>query len=398
MPDMSSYVAAGAASDAQADSGQQWRATRRHLNGHRRELAAAAAALYPDLLKVCGAPLLARPEWLPSEPVPLEAVDLHWQPDARPPELTGREPESSLARPLRQDGQRYPSYVEALIRLDRPRLLEDRRCYRLLEVGWSADGRGRMTFGRGTYFDIINTCEAVAHEYTARRRLAQGRLGKRLPFRALIGDPTDPRRRPLLPAISTLTLRRDPANPAQATFVVHWRDPRKVASGGGLYQVAPVGVFQPSHDAAHNETNDLDLWRSMVREYSEEFLGTAEDYGSHTAAIDYDRWPLYRQLTAARRARHLHVSCLGLGVDALTLVTDLLVVAVFDADIFDDVFDGIVSSNDEGASTMGVPFDEAAVERFADTESMQPAGAALLRRAWQHRERLLFHTPTARTP
>ncbi len=39
--------------------------------------------------------------------------------------------------------------------------------------------------------------------------------------------------------------------------------------------------------------------------------------------------------TAARSAGKLHVSCLGLGVDPLTLVTDILTVAVFDSDFFD---------------------------------------------------------------
>jgi len=299
-------------------------------------------------------------------------------------------------RPPRPGGQRYASYVDALARLDPPRLLANRRTYRLLDVDLSASGRGRMEFGRGRYFDIINTCEAVAHELAghwsqrpADSHLEPDRLRDVLPFRALIGDPTDPQRRPMLPAISTLTLRRDPADRRRATFVLHRRDPAKVASGGGLYQVAPVGVFQPSHDADWNEINDLDPWRSMVREYAEEFLGTAEDYGSDATAIDYERWPLYRLLAAARRDGRLRVFCVGLGVDALTLVTDLLTVAVFDAEVFDDVFAGIVTRNDEGSSTLGVPFDAASVKRYAAAEPMQPAGAALLRLARQHRDWLL---------
>jgi len=338
---------------------------------------------------------LARPEWIPSEPVALDAIDVGWRPDAPSPRLTGGEPESSGVRPLRPDGQKHASYVEALARLDPPRLLANRGTYRLLDVDLSATGRGRMVFGRGSYFDIVNICEAVAHELASHwshppaQQLEPDRLRELLPFRALIGDPTDLRRRPMLPAISTLTLRRDPAHRQRTTFVLHWRDPAKVASGGGLYQVAPVGVFQPSHDADWNEINDLDLWRGMVREYAEEFLGTAEDYGSDAIAIDYERWPLYRRLTAARRDGRLGVFCVGLGVDALTLVTDLLIVAVFDAEVFDDVFAGIVTRNDEGSSTLGVPFDAASVERYADVEPMQPAGAALLRLAWQHRDRLL---------
>jgi len=54
----------------------------------------------------------------------------------------------------------------------------------------------------------------------------------RLPFRDLIGDPFDPARRAIIPAISTLTvrLRRYPAPP---TFLLHWRDPTRGATGVG---------------------------------------------------------------------------------------------------------------------------------------------------------------------
>ena len=52
-------------------------------------------------------------------------------------------------------------------------------------------------------------------------------------------------------AISTLTLRLDRAS-GRASFLLHWRDPAKVGHAGGLYQVIPVGVFQPSGEAGWN--------------------------------------------------------------------------------------------------------------------------------------------------
>jgi hypothetical protein len=61
----------------------------------------------------------------------------------------------------------------------------------------------------------------------------------------------------------------------------------------------PVGVFQPSSAGEWNRLNDFDLWRSMAREYSEEFLGAPELHGS-TAPIDYEDWPFYR-LSAMKR-------------------------------------------------------------------------------------------------
>jgi hypothetical protein len=88
---------------------------------------------------------------------------------------------------------------------------------------------------------------------------------------------------------------------------------------------------------------------------------------------------------------------LGLGTDPLTLATDMLTVAVFDADLFDATFAGLVRANAEGhivgpdaaGAAVGVPFKAPKIERFTADEPMQPAGAALLRIAWEHRDMLL---------
>ena len=372
-------------------SQERWRRARRYLNERRFELTGSARDLYPAAWRVAGTPLLALPRWVPAEPVPLDQVALSWQPEARPRGLTGTEAESESVRPLRQNGSRYASYAEALGELSRPRLLENRVCYRLLDARTSSRGT-RLEFGTGRYFDVINLCEAAAHEYAAAaldgRDTASDAIGTAgLPLRALIGDPTDLRRRPVMAAVSTLILRQS-FIPNEQWMILHWRDPAKVATGGGLYQVAPVGMFQPSHDTAWNRANDFSLWRTIVRELSEELLGGTEDYGSDAAPIDYERWPLYAQLSAARRSGTLRAYWLGLGVDPLTLVVDMLAVAVFDAPLFDSLFAELDHGNDEGR-TGGFEFSAANIDRFTSHEAMQPAGAALLRLAWQHRGVLL---------
>jgi len=214
-----------------------------------------------------------------------------------------------------------------------------------------------------------------------------------LPLRSLAGDPCALPRRQSLIAVTTLTLRRDAAG--GASFVLHWRDPAKVNHGGGLYQVMPVGLFQPVTGAPAALRHDLSLWQSMAREYSEEFLGTSEDYQTSGGLLDYDGWPFYRRLTDAMRAGRLTVHCLGLGVDPLSFATDLLAVAVFDADLFDAEFAGLVARNAEGrvitgGGLAGIPFTAGTVDRLTDgREPFQAAGAALLRLAWEHRKNLL---------
>ena len=313
--------------------------------------------------------------------------------------IDGTEPAFASVLPLSGEGGRFGSYAAALGALRRPALFEDRACYRLTEAQPTPTG-AKLEFGEGRYFDVINTREGVAHEYAA-ATLAGGGTGRRpdmtaLPARSLIGEPTDLSRRPTMVALCTLVLRAD-RHSGDAAMILHWRDPARVASGGGMYQVAPVGVFQPSHDAVWNLVNDFSLWRCFVRELAEELLGGGEDYHSGTAPIDYERWPLQAELAAARRAGRLRVYWLGLGTDPLTLATDMLTVAVFDADLFDATFAGLVRANAEGhivgpdgaGAAVGVAFGAPNIERFTAAEPMQPAGAALLRIAWEHRDALL---------
>src|SRR5262245_8603348 len=163
-----------------------------------------------------------------------------------------------------------------------------------------------------------------------------------------------------------------------------------------MYSVMPIGVFQPSTVDPWGQRLDFDLWRNLVREFSEEFLGTPEHDGSAGAQIDYDMWPLYRTLSRARDAGSLRVRCFGLGVDPLGLGIDLLTAVVIDSELFDDVFGDRVQVNAEGyvvtngtAGTVGFPFIEESVHRFVRAEPMGPGGAACLALAWRFRESLL---------
>jgi hypothetical protein len=390
-------VNGGGYEDAARRSQEHWLAVRGYLNARRHELATAAQHLYPPSWRVAGTPLLARPGWLPAAPVPLDEVELGWLPGAPHAGIDALMSAPDVL-PLRGDGRRCGGYAAALGALSRPALFEDRACYRLLEAQATPEG-AKLGFGPGHYFQVINTCEAVAHEYAAAALASAGHAPPALaglPLRSLFGDPTVLARRPVMVAICTLVLRADRAS-AAAAMILHWRDPARVASGGGMYQVAPVGVFQPSHDAEWNQANDFSLWRCFVRELAEELLGAGEDYQSDTAPIDYDGWPLAAQLAGARRSGALRMYWLGLGCDPLTLATDMLSVAVFDAGLFDATFTGLVRANAEGrivapdgpGEAAGVTFKETNIERFAVREPMQPAGAALLRLAWAHRETLL---------
>ena len=361
------------------------------MKANRHELAVAAADLYPGWPRAESTRLLRRPEWVPAVPVELGAVELRWHSQAAAPAITGSGDQSAATRPGNEAGDRFATYAEAIAALDRPALFENRPLYRLLAADLT--GPRRLDLAAGRYFDSVSVGEALAHEFAdAVRVTGQSPVLDRLPLRAAIGDPCDLPRRPASMAVTTLTLRR--SGPGEASFLLHWRDPAKVTNAGGLYQVMPVGIFQPADDNPASVSHDLDLWPAIARELSEELLGASEDYTRFGSPIRYHDWPFFRRLTEARRTGALRVWILGLGVDPLTMTTDLLTVAVIEAGLFDEVFSDLVAVNSEGrvisdTATTGFAFTESAVARFSATEPMQAAGAAALRLAWKHRNPLL---------
>ncbi|TDB83651.1 transcriptional regulator [Actinomadura sp. KC216] len=323
---------------------RRWRDERARLNASRGPLGETAGALYPDVPRVAGTDLLCREEWIPDVPIPLENVRLEWDARGIPP---------ATADPCDGLPDGYRTYAEAMAALAPPRIFEDRPSYRLL-----AARPPSLRLGPARYFDGVNVGEAVAHE------LAAGVEG--LPLRTRVGDPCDLARRTVLPAITTATVT------TSGSYVLHWRDPAKVAHAGGLHQVMPVGLFQPLDDERP------DLWACMVREYAEELLGMGEDYGE---GFVQSEWPFHRALTSARERGRLRAHFLGLGVDPLTFALDLLTVVVIDDEAFEQFFGGLVAVNDEGEVSTA-PFDGSV------PQPMQPAGAAVLRLAWRHRAAL----------
>jgi hypothetical protein len=364
-------------------SEREWLHVRSYLQEHRYDLAVDASREYPRVAKLAGTPLLAAAAWSPALPFPLQSISLTLRsasPDQLAPDAYGRL--SGELLPERADGTRYRRYSEVVQELAAPQVFENRSTYRLISADLRSESP-RLSFTRGRYFDSIDVGEAAAYEY------ASLRLGGRSAgLRALIANPCDLGRRPANLAITTMTLRRDHIR-GTAHFLLHWRDPAKVGHAGGLYQVVPVGMFQPSGEASHNEQNDFSLWRCMIREFAEELCGHSEEYGSEDHPIDYSSWPFARRLTSALEDGQLRAWCLGLGTDPLTYATDLLVVVVLDSQVFDELFSMTPQANGEGRLLAAQEFDAGAVERFATRQPMQAAGAATLQLAWRYRDHLL---------
>jgi hypothetical protein len=364
------------------------------LNRDRYDLAVLAAAGYPPELRLAGTPLLAPPAWRLPGPVKLDSVRLEFRQDAPRPDVPDVAALAGYALPERADGTRYQRYSDVVAALAAPAVFENRPIYRLIEAtlagadaeaGPAAQAGPRLAFSRGRFFDGIDDSGPAGLEFAAAQcGVAPGRR----PYRAALGGPACLAGRSATMATSALTLRYDRVS-GTATFPLHYRHPGKVSHAGGLYQVIPVGVFQPSGEARWNEDNDFSLWRGLLREYAEELLGADEDHGSERAPIDYAAWPLAKAMTDALADGRVQAWCLGLGVDPLTFALDLLAVVVIDAPLYDDLFGALVDANAEGRVIKPRPFDEPSVTELIAGTPLQAAAEALLTLALTHRDALL---------
>jgi len=381
-----------------SESQQEWLHIRRSLNARHLRLAQTAALLYPEAIRLGDTGILARPDWTWKEPIDLANVHLTLSPEPTAVAIDGTEDFTSHVRPLRAPGQRYRRYSQAMRDVAQPRLFENRSSWRLLDVALTSEG-GTLRFGDMNYFDAMDTCEAIAHETAATHLINDGEVAaptwRGLRFRKAIGDPLDLHRRRVIMSINTLTIRRDRS---AASVVLHNRSAANVATSGGVIGVMPAGVFQPSTVRAEDHTPDFDLWRNIMREYSEEYLGNPEHDGDGARA-DYDAEP-FRSLDTARRDGRIRVFGLGIGIGALDLWAGLETVAIFEADAFDSIFAGLVHINDEGSvlrvgraqPTVHVPFTSQVIDELWATGRLAPETSFSLRAAWQHRDQLLSPT------
>jgi transcriptional regulator with XRE-family HTH domain len=373
-----------------------WRKVRMTLNHRRSQLTKAAVSLYDGATRVAGTPLITSPGWMPAEPVDIGSLKLTWTDELASCAITGGERESDHCRPLMPHGGRYPKYCQAVRDLDPPSLFENRLSYRLLNLTGD-QSRQEQAYGYTTYFAMVDVCEVLAHEIAAAWLRRNGNAARirlsELPFRALVGDPFDLLRRPVLPSTDTLTIRHD-RRLGSASLLLHRRNSDNVALAGGMTHIIPAGVFQPSGVSPRTISADFDIWHNIVRELSEEILGNPEHDGSG-GPIDYDVEEPFASLNAAREDGRIRVWYLGTGLDPLTLVGEILTVVIIDAQVFDQVFTDVVTWNSEGDvvfsadGSVGVPWRRDSVYRLLATEPLAPAAQACIELTWDHQDLLL---------
>jgi hypothetical protein len=253
-----------------------------------------------------------------------------------------------------------------------------------------------MTFTDAWYWEMIDTTDALLYE-AATTHARNGGKSIQGSYRNFLKDPFDFSRRCAIPGIDAITIRKDVK---RGTFYVHRRDASKVASAQNVTGIVPAGEFQPSDDSWAARAADFDLWRSIMREYAEEFLDIEEARVRTGTPISYNDEPPYSLLNRAYSSHRIKSYLLGVGLDPVTWKPTILTVCVFPARLFDELFAEMVSDNREGllelptrkrAATKpfeGWPFDREAVFAYANDLGVLPAARAGLMLAWRHRHAL----------
>ena len=339
------------------------------------------------------APLIARPEWVPKRPVLIGEVRSRL---VTAPESDAAPKQMMHLLPSRTNGRRYHHFSHAIqeLKLRPPEMFRDLPCYSLEGASWE-DGAPTLDFSLSRYFEFIDTSEALAFEFA----VASGhkkQVNKRLlKYRMSLGDPTILGARRNVSSINTLTVRVDSVTKAPTFFLMRRSD--KVASESGLYGVIPSGMFQPASAAPTDIKEDLDLWRTIMREYNEEFLGAPDAVGIGGTSIDYDEDEPYRTFRLGLESGKMRGYYLGMGLDPLSLSAKILTAVVFDGDFFDETFAGIVTENDEGVLVskkehgrlVGLPLTEETVDDFRDNIKMGAGAEACVRATLRHLDEIL---------
>jgi hypothetical protein len=276
------------------------------------------------------------------------------------------------------------NYSTALTRVAGMTSLFDGKIYRLVDADLKSDSK-QMAFTESSYFAYLDSSEVLAFE-TARVASKRWPSGRKT-HRRHLADPFDFRNRVVGLGIDTLTIR---SCGDKAGFFLHRRDPSRVVNNAGQIGLIPAGEFTPSDLSIETTENDFDLWKNIMREYAEEFLGFVDAQGQGGRWLDYVKEAPYRQLADAKARGKLKVKVLGLGLDPLPWKPELLTVCVIEAQSFDAIFGRMVRRNSEGlilagGGKEGLPFDAVTIERYCKDDDISLNAKACLQLAWRFR-------------
>jgi hypothetical protein len=329
--------------------------------------------------------LVTAPGWIPDQPILMagkEVVEPQFRLEAGDtrasvviPTIPGlEEPLHEARRALNPDSEMY-----------------DGETYRPLDVHVGPDGL-RLTCGRGRYFDYHDTCEILGIELAgwmlANRGLSALREGANLPWRKRVDDIFNLRNRHAVLGVSTLLIALHGRK--QGRFFWHQRD-HTVAVNPDVRSVVPSGTFQPFTANFGLYPGDFNITATVLREFAEELLGEddLEKPGMRAVPIE-EKVQRLQPFMKQMEDGHLKIHFLGIGIDPVTTVPEVMTVMTFREDLlqrpvkFKDNFEGT-----HGDTVLS----REALELFSDPplgENFHSASSACARLAARHYDRLVM--------
>jgi len=260
--------------------------------------------------------------------------------------------------------------------------------YRPLQVEVTQAGL-RLTCGPGFYFDYQDSCEILGAELAGWMLKNPGLVpnpnGTDLPLRKQVEDIFNLRNRCAVLGVSTLLIAVD--GNRKGKYFWHERS-QEVAVNPGSRSVVPSGTFQPFSANLGSHPGDFNITSTVLREFAEELLGADDfnDAAKHPMSVrDCEQLrPFLSQLDEGRATIHF----LGIGIDPVTTVPEVLTAMVFRGDLLMRSVLEDFTPNFEG--TFGTtPLSVEALQYFARLPNVHSASAACASLVAKHYDYLL---------
>jgi hypothetical protein len=341
----------------------------RRLRDDQTVMSREALAVRPECVSYPEIPMFTAPGWIFDTPVDIAAVEITLHEGTTPvpgpiKQLKGL----TLAGPIR--------YSEAIQLLSPDSQYFNGTIYRPISISTNGDNLA-MEFEPSRYFEYLDTSEVLAYAAS---------LTRHSPLRArrAVTNPFDLIERVASLGVLTLTIVK---GDRESSFFLHKRSGKFVV-GDALYHVVPAGEFAPSDIGVNAIRADFSLWRNIMREYAEEYLGMPDAQGQGGRRLDYENGSPFSELSTAMELGSLRVYALGIGLDSLTFKPEILTVAIFERDGFEEIFHRPFARTDEGTIIEDIPLTEESVRDYVEHPAIRSGARACLMLTWQHRDLL----------
>jgi hypothetical protein len=341
-------------------------------------LTRAAKDYYRGIDETADFPLVSRPEWLPSKPIPLSAFDHEF---AR--EWLGRNPEDRASIRLGLFGGRTCSEWS---RLMKPVIqVTPGFCYRLanIEIADANESGVALMFQASNYVAYYDTCEALAFELAEwcfkNPNKSPNSSNNDLPQRGASARIYDLSSRNAVPGLNALVILLN--GPEGHQILMHDRSSPQIAEAQNTFHVVPAGTFQPDSFADTNHQRDFSMQRTILRELAEELLGKKEVENHTKRGEDFLTDPKLNRFVAGIENGDVRLFFMGLGFDPVTTKPEVLLAIVADARRLGITDLSTVFQNNWEGEFFTLPWSQERLQDFREDSQTLPAASACLARA-----------------